>query len=110
MITPKGTMARPAGMAGFNPRGDGGLVAGPNGSVLAMNGQAIVRLTPHGMAPIFDFTRSSFAGITGFLPDGIAVAPNGAIYTDTWAGNGYTNKTALIVILPGGKPRVLWKG
>jgi len=110
MITPKGIMTLPDGIGNFYPRGEGDLVTAPDGSVLAANTLAIVRLTPHGMAPIFDFSRKPFAGVTFFLPEGIAVAPNGDIYADTWDGNGYANKTALIVVRPGKKPRVLWKG
>jgi hypothetical protein len=62
------------------------------------------------MVPIFDFSRKRFAGVTTFLPEGIAVAPNGDIYMDTSNSNGYANKTALVVVRPGKKPRVLWKG
>ena len=110
MITPKGIMTLPTGIGAFYPRGEGDLVAVPDGSVLAANTLAIVRLTPHGMVPIFDFSRKPFAGVTNFLPEGIAVAPNGDIYMDTSNGNGYANKTALVVVRPGKKPRVLWKG
>jgi hypothetical protein len=109
MITPKGTMTLPAGIGTFYPRGEGDLTRAPGGSVLATNTLAIVRLTPHGMAKVFDFTSKPFDGITGFLPQGIAVAPNGEIYTDTSNVNGYANKTALIAVRPGGKPHVLWK-
>jgi hypothetical protein len=61
------------------------------------------------MAKVFDFTSKPFDGITGFLPEGIAVARNGEIYADTSNVNGYANKTALIAVRPGGKPHVLWK-
>jgi len=110
MITPKGIMTRPAGIGNFYPRGKGGLVTAPNGSVLAIDTQAIVRLTPHGVVPIVDFSGKPLDGITAFLPQGIAVAPNGEIYTDTAVGNGWANKTALVMVRPGKKPRVLWKG
>ena len=110
MITPAGMMALPAGMAGFYPRGEGALVAAPNGHVYAADGQAIVRLTPHGIRPVVDFSRKSFDGIRGFLPQGVAVTTDRTIYTDTAVGNGYTNKTALVVVRPGGKLQVLWKG
>jgi hypothetical protein len=103
-------MTLPAGIAGFYPRGDGALMTAPDGSVLAANTQAIVRLTPHGMKTVFDFSRKPFAGITAFLPEGIAIAPDGDIYTDTWNGNGWANKTALVVLRPGRTPRVLWTG
>jgi len=110
MITPKGIMTDPAGIGGFYPRGYGLLVPAPDGSVLAANNQRIVRLTPRGMSTVIDFSDRAFDGVTGFLPQGIAVAANGEIYADTSPGNGYTNRTALIVVRPGGTPHVLWKG
>jgi hypothetical protein len=33
-------------------------------------------------------------------PNGIAVAANGTIYLDTYRGNGFASKTALIAIKP----------
>lgn len=110
MITPKGIMTLPDGVENFYPRGKGALVTAPDGSVYAANAMAIVELTPHGTKTIFDFSDRHFDGIRTFLPQGIAVAPNGDIYTDTALGNGFTNKTALVVVRPGAKPRVLWKG
>jgi sugar lactone lactonase YvrE len=47
-------------------------------------------------------------GIKGFAPDGIAVAANGTIYLNTYRGNGFASKTALIAIEPTGKVRVIW--
>jgi streptogramin lyase len=110
MITSREIMTRPSGLAGFYPRGDGALVAVPNGSVYAANDLSIVRLSPHGMATIYNFIGKRFDGIRAFLPQGIAVAPNGDIYADTALGNGFANATALIVVRPGERPRVLWKG
>ena len=48
-------------------------------------------------------------GITGFAPDGIAVAANGTIYLDTSPADGYASKTALIEIRPDGTVHVLWE-
>ncbi|MGH2344866.1 MAG: hypothetical protein ACRDG4_06540, partial [Chloroflexota bacterium] len=110
MINPKGIMTLPMGEDGFYPRGPSGIVTAPAGCVLAMNNLRIVRLTPKGEQTIFDFAGRHVLGSSGaFLPNGIAVAPNGTIYTDTDAGNGFSNTTAVVAILPGGRPRVLWR-
>lgn len=109
MITPGGRMVLPIGLDGFYPRGAGGLVTGPNGHVIAMNGQSIVRLGTGGARIILDLSQRRIDDITGFLPNGLAVAPDGTIFTDTFAGNGYTSKTAVLKISPGGHIQVLWK-
>jgi DNA-binding beta-propeller fold protein YncE len=108
MITPGGIMKLPDGTDGFYPRDDGGLVTAPDGTVLAMNTRQIDRITSHGIQAIYNLPVHPRVGITGFLPDGIAIAPNGTIYLDTWP-NGYANKTALIEIRPRGTVRVIWQ-
>jgi sugar lactone lactonase YvrE len=107
MITAGGRMRLPIGQTGFYPRGMGGLTAGPTG-IIAMNGQQVQAITHQGLRTLLDFSRDHPAGIKGFLPNGIAVAPDGVIYLDTYAGNGYSTKTALIEVHPGGHVRVLW--
>jgi len=109
MITPGGKMILPMGVDGFYPRGAGGLVTGPDGHVIAMNGQSIVRLGARGARPILDLSQQRIDGVAGFLPNGLAIAPDSTIFTDTFAGNGYASKTALIRISPGGHIQVLWK-
>jgi sugar lactone lactonase YvrE len=109
MVTPGGRMVLPMGQDGFYPRGDGGLVTAPDGSVIAMDGQKIVRLSPRGARTILNLGGRRIDGISGFLPDGIAVAPTGDIFADTYLGNGLANKTALIEVRPGGRIQVLWK-
>ena len=109
MITAGGRMRLPVGHTGFYPRGAGGLAAGPAG-VIAMNGQRVQQITHRGLRTLLDFSRDHPAGISGFLPDGIAVGPGGVIYLDTDAGNGYAARTALIEVRPGGQVRVLWQG
>ncbi len=110
MINPKGIMTLPMGEDGFYPRGPGGIRTAPDGRVLAMNNLRIVRLTPQGERTVFDFAGKHFLGPSGaFLPNGIAVGSNGTIYADTDAGNGFSNTTALVAILPGGRLRVLWR-
>jgi len=99
----------PAGLTGFYPGGPGGLVTGPDGGIIAMNGQLVQRITSRGLRTLLDLARVHPAGISGFLPNGIAAAADGAIYLDTHAGNGYSTKTALIEIGPNGRARVLWQ-
>ncbi|MGH2410645.1 MAG: hypothetical protein ACRDFX_02655 [Chloroflexota bacterium] len=109
MITPRGIMMRPDAPHGFYPFGDGGLVTAPNGTVIAMNRASIVRLSPAGVTTIRAFYKHPIQGIGGtFEPNGIAVAPNGTIFVDTYAGNGYTTTTALIAISPTRHIRTLW--
>ena len=109
MITPGGIMTLPDGTGGFYPRGNGGLATAPGGAVLAMNTQQIDRVTSHGIQAIYNLPAHPRVGIQGFLPDGIAIAPNGTLYLDTWRGNGWASKTALIAIQPGGTVRVIWQ-
>jgi sugar lactone lactonase YvrE len=109
MITAGGRMRLPVGLTGFYPHGPGGLASGPGG-VIAMNGQQVQRITGHGLRTLLDFSRKYPAGIHGFLPDGIATTAAGAIYLDTYAGNGYAAKTALIEVTPAGRIRVIWQG
>jgi hypothetical protein len=107
MISVGGRMNLPIGTVGFYPRGRGGLVTTRDGSVLAMNGQQVDEITGHGLRVLIDFSRHNRTGIRGFLPDGIAVTTNGTIYLDTWDGNGWASKTALIQISPGGHTAVI---
>ena len=107
MITPRGTMRLVSDA--FYPRGDGGLVTAPGGTVLAMETTRLVRVSPAGIRTIADFQRRTVGGIRNFLPNGIAVAPNGDVYLDTDNGNGWVNRTALIVVHPNGGIRVLWE-
>jgi hypothetical protein len=109
MISARGRMRLPIGTVGFYPRGRGGLVTARDGSVLAMNGQQVDQITSHGLRVLIDFSRHNQTGIRGFLPDGIAVTPNGTIYLDTWDDNGWASKTALIETSPNGRTTVIWQ-
>lgn len=109
MITTSGRMRLPAGPDGFYPRGPGGLTAGPGG-VIAMNGQRVQWISRQGVRTLLDFSQARPAGIRGFLPNGIAASRDGVIYLDTYAGNGYAAKTALLEVRPGGRIRVIWQG
>ena len=109
MIAPGGRVSLPMGTDGFYPRGPGGLATAPDGSVLAMNTQQIDRLTSHGAQVLYTLPTHPRVGITGWASDGIAIAPDGTLYLDTWRGNGWSAKTALIKIQPGGTVRMIWQ-
>jgi hypothetical protein len=76
---------------------------------MAMNTQQIDRLTSHGIQVLYNLPSHPRVGIGGWASDGIAVAPDGTLYLDTWRGNGWAAKTALIAIKPGGTVRMLWQ-
>lgn len=108
MVNSQGTLSV---IGSSYPRGDGGLVTAPDGRVLAMDELEVLELTPEGERTIASFPRTdrtSYLGVTGFSPDGIAVAPNGAIYLDTFYGNGYADKSAVVYIAPSGHASLLW--
>jgi hypothetical protein len=109
VITPTGIMRLPDGIDRFYPRGEAGLVATASGGVLGMNTEQIDRTTTRGIQAIYNLPTHPRIGIRGFLPDGIAITTTGTLYLDTWQGNGWTSKTALIEIRPGGIVRVLWQ-
>jgi hypothetical protein len=41
--------------------------------------------------------------------DGVAVAPNGAIYVDTNAGNAFTSVTAILEFTTHGNVKTVWR-
>ena len=111
-------MADPQGIVHFlgdlYPRGPSGLVTAPDGSVVAMDELGVVGLSPQGIKTLISFPTTdkvSYLGITGFSPNGIATGPEGTFYLDTFHGNGYTDKSALIMIPAqgAGSPSVLWE-
>jgi sugar lactone lactonase YvrE len=96
------------------PRGPSGLVTAPDGSVVAMDELGVVGLSPQGIKTIINFPTTdkvSYLGITGFSPNGIAIAPGDTTYLDTFYGNGYADKSALVMIPPqgSGSPSLLWE-
>ena len=111
-------MVDPQGIVRFlgsvYPRGPSGLVTAPDGSVVAMDELGVVGLSPQGIKTLLSFPTTdkvSYLGVTGFSPNGIAVAPGGALYLDTFSGNGYADKSALIMIPAqgAGSPSLLWE-
>ena len=109
MVTPEGTLED---IGSAYPRGDGGLVTAPDGTVLAMDELSVEQLSPQGEQTVVQFPRTSrttYLGVTGFSPDGIAVAPDGTIYLDTFYGNGFADESAIIAISPEGRASLLWR-
>jgi sugar lactone lactonase YvrE len=111
MIDREGFLRSPIGGTGFYPRGDGGLAESRRGTVLAMQTQAIEQLTPAGATTIYSFAHRRVNPIPGgFLPNGLAVAPNGTIYTDTDGANGWSTGAAIIALGSNHRVSLLWKG
>lgn len=112
MVTPQGIVSLVPGT--IYPRGNGGLVSTPDGSVLAMSNTSIVRLTPHGEQTVMAFPAGptppdTYLGVENIAPAGIAVAPNGTIYFDTNPNDGYSNAAVIAAISPDGKGVRLWR-
>jgi DNA-binding beta-propeller fold protein YncE len=112
MVDPEGIVHD---LGSLYPRGPSGLTTLPDGSVVAMDELAVDKLSPQGFQTIVSFpttAKVSYLGVTGFSPNGIAVGANGTIYLDTFYGNGFADKSALVMI-PGegsGPPSLLWSG
>jgi sugar lactone lactonase YvrE len=110
VVTPSGVLTNPLGDQSIYPHGDGGLATAPDGEVMAMGEQSVVRLSPTGDQTISSFFPGLFDGIKGFSPNGIAVGPDGTIYVDTFYGNGWTDRTAIVSMTPdGASSQILWE-
>jgi sugar lactone lactonase YvrE len=109
MIDRSGVLRAPLGKDGFYARGVGGLVRAADGSVVAMQTQSILRLQPTGAKTLFSFSNRHIAGITGFLPNGIALSKAGTIYTDTDGANGWATGAAIVAVALPHQLSVLWK-
>jgi sugar lactone lactonase YvrE len=88
-----------------------GMVAAPDGSVLvAGHGGSIDRVTANRIVTDLNLLSAKIAGYGvpgmrgGFQPDGIAIAPDGTIFVDTFSGNGWTNATSVAEIPRGAQP------
>jgi len=110
MVDPHGSLRLLNGFD-FYPRGSGGLATTANGTAIAMNNNELVRLSPHGTRVLIAFPsyQHTFHGVKNFLPNGLAIGPDGTIYVDTAYGNGYVNKSAIVAISPSGTSSLLWE-
>jgi hypothetical protein len=110
MVNPKGTF-KILSEFGFYPRGFSGLATAPDGTVIAMESESLVRLSPRGMHVLIAFPsyRQTFNGVENFLPNGLAIGPDGTMYVDTSYGNGYVDKSAIVAIHPNGTSTLLWR-
>jgi hypothetical protein len=106
-VTPQGRLVEVSDA--FYPRGYGLVVKAPAGTVFAANNQAIVRLGRFGVRPVVNFADLDIPGVLGFLPNGLAVDARGDIYADTFDGNGWSNRSALVEVLPDHQVKVLWR-
>ena len=112
MVDPEGTLTSLPGS--IYPRGYGGLVAAPGGTVLAMDEVSVVRLSPTGEQTVVTFPHQyrgtdRFLGVRNFSPAGIAVAADGTVYVDTSPNGGFANASAIAMISPNGHPALLWR-
>lgn len=108
MIDRSGILRAPLGRDGFYARGVGGLVQAADGSVIAMQTQSILQLEPTGTKTLYSFSGRRIDGITGFLPNGIAISAEGTIYTDTDGANGWSSGAAIVAIEAKHRLSVLW--
>jgi sugar lactone lactonase YvrE len=110
VVSPSGVLTEPYGQQSIYPRGDAGLVRAPDGGVFAMGESAVLRLSPTNFQLIASFAQGLLDGIRGFSPNGIAVGADGTIYVDTFYGNGFTDRTAIVSISSNGaSSQVLWE-
>jgi hypothetical protein len=84
-----------------------GLATAPDGSVVIGTQFGAVRRIRDGKLSTVADLSGGVASAIDFQEDGVAVAPDGTIYVDTFTGNGYTNQTALAAVSPNGKARLL---
>jgi hypothetical protein len=84
-----------------------GLATAPDGSVvIGTQFGPVQRIRDGKLSTVADLSRGVSSAVD-FQEDGVAVAPDGTIYVDTFSGNGYTNQTALAAVSPAGKARLL---
>lgn len=110
VVNPQGIVTFPIGEETFYARNPGCFAFAPDGSILACDDLSVVRLSPSGVTTVEDFGDGPFLGVRFFEPDGIAVAPDGTMYLDTFSGNGFANESAIVAISPTGSATLLWSG
>lgn len=86
--------------------------AAPGGTVVLAGGaRGLARWYPSGR--ITAIASSALATVLArpnyfTVGDGVAVAPNGAIYLDAVANNGFSNVSAIVQLSPSGRVTLLW--
>jgi sugar lactone lactonase YvrE len=110
LVTPSGELTQPFANQSIYSHGPAGLVTAPDGEVFAMGELSVVRLAPTGQqTTIATFYPGLFDGIRGFSPNGIAIGPDGTIYLDTYYGNGFADRSAIVSMSENGESsQVLW--
>jgi hypothetical protein len=90
------------------------LASAPDGSVMvAEHGAGLQRITGGHIESVDDFLDTPVAGypapgtVGAFSPEGVAVAPDGTVYLDTDADNGYSPQSALVEVNPRGHAAIL---
>jgi hypothetical protein len=94
----------------YRPHDFPGLAAAADGSMVAVDGESLSRFTGSHETTLLDL--GDFPRRDTFVPGGVAVASDGAIFTDSRYGDGFTTGAALAEIKPDGRIVVLnsWKG
>jgi streptogramin lyase len=90
------------------------LTTAPNGDVIMANhGESVGRIKWATISQELDLLSLRIRGLRqpgdelGIEPNGIAVAPSGTIYVDSFSGNGWTGGTSVVEISPTGRARTL---
>jgi hypothetical protein len=106
-----------------NFRGDGdfgSLSPAPNGTVILASRFGLFRFSPSSRITSISGDGKSLNDALGRMNigslentfiggDGVAVAPNGAIYVDTNAGNAFTSVTAILEFTTHGNVKTVWR-
>ena len=78
--------------------------------MFATNTLSILRVSPSGTQTLVTFVHChTYLGVEGFAPLSLAVAPDGTMYVDTSATDGYSNSDTIDAIAPGGQGTLLWQ-
>lgn len=108
LIVRRGVLRVPT-VDAFYPRYVGGLTQSPAGPVYAANGTSVMHLYAQGPMQLSTSRELGKLGVGAFEVDGIAFAPDGAMYVDTYAGNGDAHESAIAEITPSGQVRLIWQ-
>ena len=85
------------------------LARRPNGTVLGTVQNAIVSVGNSSARTYIGFNQGTVTDAGGvFAPEDVAVGPNGVVYSDTIANNGWSRTTAIVAIGPTLKISTLW--